>query len=207
MFCIQNDRGWLAQESDKFSFDSFHLSEQGHLDAAHRIQDIVKRVGVPMNARVNDFEAVDHCANWYLNGILPQDVKYSASGYLHALPYNKEKHALSFKDGKGSITLTNLNSKWQYLCISYLTTGPPPSKYPEVGVWVKPINITTTLNPNPAGNGWGSKVVHMPREHCIGKVPPGEITLFFSTLKEAVEPFRLVAFIFSPTNPYDYSLE
>lgn len=162
-------------------------------------------MGVPEKARINDFESFDHCVNWFLTGDMPKDVKYSDTGYLHPLPFNKQKHALAFKGGRGSITLTNPLNNWQYLTISYLTTGPPPSNYPEVGVYINRLNTTTTLPADPGGN-WGSQKVHMPREHCIGKVPPGEVTLFFSTLTKSREPFRLVSYIFSPTNPHDYSL-
>ncbi len=135
---------------------------------------------------------------------MPKNAKHSPSGYFHPLPNNNQKHCLSFEGGRGSIELTNSFDTWKHLAISYMTTGPPPSDYPEVSVSVNQSNATITLPSKPMGN-WGSKIVRIPREHYLGKVPPGDVSLFFSTLTESKEPFCLSSYILTSTNPLNYS--
>ena len=205
------DRGWLSQDSVRMAEDSFHFSKEGHADAARRVQEIVDRVGVRKNPRVNDFESFDRCVSWYEDGVVPNDVQYSPNGYLHppppppALNRNK-KRVLSYEGGKGSMTLTNPFPDSQYLIISYLTSTPAPSKFPEVEVFVSTQNTTTILDPNLKGN-WGTRAVQTGREICLGKVPPGDTTLFFSTLNESSEPFSLMSYGLTSVNPDHYRLE
>ena len=195
------DRGWLSQQAHKFSpRDSFHPSKEGHIDAARIVNEIVDRVGVPKHPRVNDFESFDNCANWLVDEDQAKGVTYSPNGYIHTIPTKQKKHALSFKGGKGSIMLTNPFNDWKYLTISYMTTGPAPSKYPEVELAISPpLNTTTILDPNTELPY--VRPVHLPREYFVGKVPPGDITLSFSTLTRSIEPFRIVSYTMSSTKP------
>ena len=191
-------RQWLAEQSSRFSEDSFHLSASGHKDTAEHIREIISQVGVLANPRVNDFEMKDDCHNWFESGVVDDKaVKFSPSGYLHPLPTNNLKHALSFEHGEGWLTVNNRADHEQDLYISYLTTSPAPSFYPQTAVSISSTNYEqeVVLDPTPSRD-WGDRFVHLPREVYIGKIAPGESTLYFRTLEEGtMSPFSLVSFV------------
>ena len=60
-------------------------------------------------------------------------MEYSKDGVVGKMP-NTEKYALSFegKDKSGWIEMTNPSNEIMHIFVSYMTTGPPPSKYPKV---------------------------------------------------------------------------
>ena len=128
---------------------------------------------------------------------------FGQSGYMHKLPTNEEKYALSFANGKGWVTVTNSADHDQDLYISYLITSQVPSFYPITSVSLSTSNHEEeiVLDQTPKKN-WEGRFVHMPREVYLGTIAPGKIRLFFRSLEKDkvmspsspdVHPFSLVS--------------
>lgn len=195
--------GWLAIGDKLLAEDSFHLSKGGHAVLAAEIEKTVSRVGVPKERTLGYFRGFDHCNSWFESGIISEGMKYSTNGYLGKMP-NTEKYALSFDDQTGEggwISVDNPSNEVMDVFITYMTTGPPPSKYPRVAVTrTNREGMTFILEPEAAG--YGNKNVHIARLAHIGTIYPDvkDDIILFKTLEMTEYPFRLVSLVITPAN-------
>lgn len=196
--------GWLAIADHFLAGDSFHMSaEGGHVWIHDQVKAIVDRVGVPKERNVGQFSAVDQCYNWLLDGSIDEGIKYSSNGSIVNMP-NTEKYALEFDfensgDDGSWIELENKSSKGMSLAIGYMTTGPPPSKYPKVEATL-PNGNKFILEPE-ASDAYGDKPVHISRSVNIGTLAPLQTTrISFIPLEQSDWPFRLIQVMVTPFN-------
>jgi hypothetical protein len=108
---------------------------------------------------------------------------------------NTEKYALSFegKDKPGWIEMTNPSNEIMHIFVPYMTTGPPPSKYPKVEAAREDGDDTKRML-DPVAN-WGDRKmqVHVSEMVHLGKVQPNQkAKISFRPLEETECPFRIV---------------
>jgi hypothetical protein len=196
--------GWLSIADKLLADDSFHLSKGGHAVLAAEIEMVVSKVGVPKERVVRNFRGVDHCNSWFESGVVGEGVTYSANGVLDKMP-NTEKYALSFDDqdsGEGGwIAVDNPSNEVMDIFITYMTTGPPPSKYPSVSV-TRTNRESMTFVLEPEAVGYGDKNVHIARLAHIGTIYPNveKDIILFKPLEKTEYPFRLVSVVITPIN-------
>ena len=202
--------GWLELGDELLARDSFHLSAKGHEVLADQIKAIVDRIGVPRDTVLGNFHGVDHCHNWFESGVIGEGLEYSANGILDKMK-NTDKYVLSFDNDKvnnitsivesGWIKISNPSDAEMDLFVAYMTTGPPPSKYPRVEV-TRSDRYKTKYLLEPESIGWGDRYVHIARIGHIGTIHPGVLNemITFKPLEEAEYPFRLVAIVITPIN-------
>jgi hypothetical protein len=79
---------------------------------------------------------------------------------------NTEKFALEFDFDKSNdgnwITVENQSNQEMDLAIGYMTTGPPPSKYPKVTATLDSSDEEIILDPETSAS-YGDKEVHITR--------------------------------------------
>lgn len=194
--------GWLDIGDKLLSPDSFHPSAAGHEDIANRVKEIVDRVGVPKTKHVNSFSSVDQCNNWLQSGIIGEGVSYGPNGSIVQMP-NTEKFALEFDFDKSNdgnwITVENQSNQEMDLAIGYMTTGPPPSKYPKVTATLDSSDEEIILDPETSAS-YGDKEVHITRLENLGVLEPlvHKKIHFKPPLEKTEWPFRLVQIMITP---------
>ncbi len=147
------------------------------------------------------FSELDQCLNWLLTGSIGEGLKYSPNASVVKMP-NTEKYALEFDFEKGGedgswIEVHNESAKKMSLAIGYMTTGPPPSKYPKTEAKL-PDGQTILLEPE-SDPGFGMKKVHISRSVNLGTIGALEtIRVFFKPLEESQWPFRLMQVMVTP---------
>jgi hypothetical protein len=208
--------GWLGFASIYLAEDSFHLSIGGHGIIAEQIRDIIREVGVPKDRQLGQFRGLDVCQNWFETGEINGDgLTYSPNGKLDKMP-NTDKYVLSFESddenndlGSGWIGVKNESDEVMDIFVSYMTTGPPPSKYPRVEVtrhYDDDNGDTSQYILEPESIGWGDKEVHVVRLAHIGQIQPGSSNnnkiekIYFKPLEQTKYPFRLTAVAITPVN-------
>mmetsp|Transcript_1263 Transcript_1263/g.1463 ORF Transcript_1263/g.1463 Transcript_1263/m.1463 type:complete len:132 (+) Transcript_1263:2-397(+) len=119
---------------------------------------------------------------------------------------NTEKYVLEFDyenvEGGNWITVENKSNVKMEVSLGYMTTGPPPSKYPRVEVirGQRSDGERYLLNPE-ASSSYGDKPVHISRLERVGNVGPmAHKRLHFKPLEESEWPFRLVQVMITPIN-------
>lgn len=198
--------GWIELGKKFFADDSFHLSEGGHAMLADQIKEIVDKVGIPKERTVGNFRGKDSCNNWFETGEIGDDIKYSPNGVVAPMP-NTKKYVLSFEpdaatgDDSGWIEISNPSDEVMDLFVSYMTTGPPPSKYPAVEV-TRGNFLKSKFTLDPDSTGWGEKEVHVTRLTQIGHMNPGALNerIYFKPLEKIEYPFRLISVALTPVN-------
>ena len=151
------------------SFDSFHLSPECHKNIADQVKAIVDRIGVPKERNVRLFTAVDQCYNWFTSGLIGDEVKYSSNGIIKQMP-NTNKYVLYFKDDNNNDNWIQVNNPTNInveFLIGYMTTGPPPSKYPKVEA-IRENGDKYDLHPDSLG--YRRKVVHIVRMASLATI-------------------------------------
>lgn len=191
--------GWLDIADHFLGNDSFHMSDKGHFWIYTQVKAIVDRVGVPKNPRVGEFSMIDQCYNWLLTGTLDESVEYSSSGSIVKMP-RTEKYSLEFKDegrDKNWILLENKSNEVMNIALGYMTTGPPPSKYPAVEA-KRSDGERFVLDPN-SSDAYGDKEVHISKSVDLGTIAPlSTLRIFFNPEEESEWPFRLVQIMVTP---------
>lgn len=183
--------------------DGHHLSRAGHLNVAHRVRQIVDRVGVPSHSRIGNLSYTDSCVNWFETAVTT-GVTFSENMKLEKMP-NTLKFALSIQDDRdGYVSVHNPSNQSQALYLTYMTTGPSPSKYPKTEVVIvdkegssldqKFLSEPIILDPNP-NNNFGEKSVHVIRMEPVADIKPGESMVRIRPLEKTEWPFRLVSVI------------
>lgn len=196
--------GWLEIGDKMLAFDSFHLSKEGHQYLADAVKEIVDRVGVPKKRNVGQFSSIDQCYNWLGDGIISKDLKIGPNGRIVKMP-NTEKYALEFDrdnvDGGNWITIENQSEEEMEIAVGYMTTGPPPSKYPRVEA-IRGSDGEKYMLKAEASDSYGDKPVHISRLERVGNVgPKAHKRIHFNPLGESEWPFRLVQVMVTPINP------
>ena len=102
-------------------------------------------------------------------------MKYSDNAVVRKMP-NTEKYGLEFegKDEPSWIEMTNPSNEIMHIFVSYMTTGPPPSKYPKVEAAREDGDDTKRML-DPVAN-WGDQKmqVHVSEMVHFGEVQPNE---------------------------------
>jgi hypothetical protein len=191
------------------AYDCFHMSVEAHERTAKQVKDLVRRIGVPKNPRINPYSASDHCLNWFTSGIIDPSLRYSPNGFIEKMP-NTQKYALTFKEDEMGkwIEMTNESDQKMFLFVSHMTTGPAPSnvKYPKA----EAVDVTgahiTDLDPVAHWPGL-DKSIHVTKLTGLGEVGPGERKRFyFRTLEKNSEwPLRIVQVLLTPKSNYGTS--
>ena len=197
--------GWIEIGDKLLATDSFHLSAAGHQDIANRVKAIVDRVGVPKKIAVQahaGFVSADYCYDWMLSGIIGEGLRFSPNSILYQME-NTQKHAVSFEnsneEGGNWMQVENPSDLEMDFFIAYMTTGPPPSKYPKVEAIRGDTGETFLLEPDSVG--WGEVSVHISRLGGLGRVAPRTTVLVnFNALEDTEWPFRIVHAILTPVN-------
>lgn len=203
--------GWLEQGDTYLASDSFHLSENGHSHLAKQMNDIVQKVGVPKQRTLGKFKGIDYCNTWFESGEVGEGLIASPNSDVYRMPHTN-KFVMSFgkepdpddKDNVGEegwIKVNNPSEEMMEVFIAYMTTGPKPSKYPQVEV-IRNNNEKTKQILEPDTIGWGDKKVHTARLENLGKINPGAKNelISFRPLEKTVYPFRLVSVAITPIN-------
>ena len=196
--------GWLDIADQFLGNDSFHMSAKGHFWIYTQVKAIVDRVGVPKSPRIGEFSVIDQCYNWLMTGTLDEAVEYSSNGSIVQMP-NTQKFSLEFKDqgkDKNWILLENKSATVVDLSLGYMTTGPPPSKYPAVEA-KRSDGGSIILSPDPSDTSYGDKPVHITRSVGLGTIAPRtKLRIFFNPEEESEWPFRLVQIMVTPHDGY-----
>ncbi len=189
------DEGYLAIGDKMLGPDSFHLSAEGHEDFANRVRALVERVGVPKNPRIGEFLTSDYCLNWFQTGAIGEGLKLSENAVVGKMP-NTEKYALTFEgqNKTGWIEMTNPSNEMMYIFIAFMTTAPPPSKYPKTEAAREDGEDNSKVMLDPvAHRGNANMKVHVSDMVYLGKVLPNQTAKVSFTPKEETEwPFRIV---------------
>ena len=195
--------GWMEIADHFLASDSFHMGEYGgHVWIRDQVKAIVDRVGVPKERHVGQFSDVDQCYNWLQTGSIDDSLRYSSNASINQMP-NTAKFGLEFDFVNGDdgswIEVENKASQEMSLAIGYMTTGPPPSKYPKVEATVTN-GVTLVLEPE-SSSEYGDKPVHISRSVDLGTIPPLQTTrISFTPLEQSEYPFRLIQVMVTPFN-------
>lgn len=198
--------GWIARGDSYLSDDSFHLSEKGHEVLASEIKELVQRIGVPKNTELGSFRGMDYCNSWFETGKMDYgNIEHSPNFEMKKME-NTEKYVLSLDtenesqdEDFGWIRIGNPTDTVMDVFITYMTTGPPPSKYPQIEV-SRTNRDTQKYNLDPNSIGFDDKEVHVARLAYIGKMYAGakEEQINFRPLETTEYPFRLVSVALTP---------
>jgi hypothetical protein len=189
------EHGWLKMGDAFLADDSFHLSAGGHEDIAKKVKAIVDRVGVPKQRTVNKFADDDRCSNWFLSGEIGEGITYAPNVSFGKMP-NTEKYALNFemgneKDGNW-MEFENTSDKEMELSITYMTTGPAPSMYPEVEATSE--SGAKYLLDSKCMLDVGGKPIHISKLQNLGTVGAhSTVRITFKPLNSSEWPFRVAA--------------
>lgn len=132
---ILEREGWGAEdtfgENGYLAIGDNMLGPDSHEDFANKVKALVDRIGVTKHATIKEFSCTDHCLNWFQTGKIGEGLKSSDHAVVRQMP-NTEKQDMEFDgDEPGWIEMTNPSDKSMYIFVAYMTTGPPPSKYPK----------------------------------------------------------------------------
>jgi CheY-like chemotaxis protein len=192
--------GWLNHGHQLLNDDSFHPSVEGHTFIANQVKEIVERVGVTRNPRVEPFAQLDQCYNWLMDGILDTpNVKYSDNFQMIKMPHT-QKYTLELTDSSQEswIDITNPSEDNMDVYIGTMTTS-PERKYPMVEASLSNGN-KYQIDPMP-DNTWGGKHVHVTKMTQIGIMQPNEsIKISIKVLEESEWPFRFTSIMITPRN-------
>lgn len=201
-----NDRpggpgGWLNIGDELLADDSFHLSLEGHAVIADSVKKIVDRVGVPKTKRVAPFSSVDQCYNWIQSGSIGKGLTFGPSASIVKMS-NTEKFALEFDFDGGPdgtwIKIESQSNQEMNFAIGFMTSGPPPSKYPKVVATIGGTGEEFILRPD-ASSSYGDKPVHITRLQHLGILKPlAHKRINFRPLEKTEWPFRLVQVMVTP---------
>jgi hypothetical protein len=196
--------GWIEIGDKLLAHDSFHLSAAGHQDIANRVKAIVDKVGVPKKTAVQAHTgsvSADYCHNWLLSGIIGEGLRFSPNSILYQMEHT-DKYAVSFEnsnEGDNWMEVDNPSDLEMDFFIAYMTTGPPPSKYPKVEAIRGDTGETFLLEPDSVG--WAEMSVHISRLGGLGRVAPRTtVHVNFNALEDTEWPFRIVHAILTPAN-------
>ncbi|GFH56241.1 hypothetical protein CTEN210_12717 [Chaetoceros tenuissimus] len=194
--------GWVHFGDQLLSTDSFHPSPQGHIFIANQIRDIVERVGIPKNPRVQPFAQKDQCYNWRMDGILDSpNVSFGDSFKMVNMP-NTEKYALELQNndenGNNWINLFNEGDDFMDVYIGHMTTS-PEQKYPMVEAFHEQSdNEKFELSPTPT-DLFGGKDIHVERMTYLGIITPkSSLKIYFKPMGESEWPFRIMSIMINP---------
>jgi len=192
--------GWLDIGDNMLANNSFCPSAQGHEDITNKVKEIVDRVGVPKNPRMNPFSVVDQCYNWLQTGEIKEGMSFGPNGSMEKM-FNTLKYAVEYdfdKDHEGNwFDVENQSNQEMELQIGFMATGPPPSKYPKVVATFDGVDIL--LNPV-ADSSYGENTVHVDLQQKIGMLKPNaKERIHFRALEKTEWPFRLVEVMITPT--------
>lgn len=196
--------GWLHLGHQLLNDDSYHPSVRGHTFIANQVRNIVNRVGVVKNPRVQPFAQFDQCYNWLMDGkIDSRNVKYGKNFKLMKMP-KTQKYALEFqnkvdiREGNNWINITNHSNDIMDLYIGAMTTA-PERKYSMVEA-SRLNGMKFELDPTPK-ELFGGREVHVARMTYLGPMSPGVHTMiFFTPLEPSEWPFRITSIMITPQN-------
>ena len=189
------ENGYLEIGDKMLGPDSFHPSKLGHEDFANRVKALVDRVGVPKNPVIREFSSIDYCLNWFQTGVIGEGLKYSDNAVVRKMP-NTEKYGLEFegKDEPSWIEMTNPSNEIMQIFVAYMTTGPPPSKYPKTEAIREDGDGTKKIIRPVAFRGGNPRIrVHVSDLVYMGEVKSNETAkVSFKSLEDTEWPFRIV---------------
>lgn len=189
--------GWVHFGDQLLSTDSFHPSVKAHTFIANQVRDIVDRVGVPQNPRVEPFTQKDQCYNWLIDGKIDPSISYGSSFKLTNMP-NTQKYSLEFQndvplEGNNDITVSNDADDTMDIFVGYLTTS-PEQRYPMVEA-----SRTNGQKFQKPANSYGGKSIHVPETVHLGFMKPKtSLNDYFTPLEESEWPFRITSIMITP---------
>ena len=191
------ENGFLEIGDKMLGPDSYHLSKLGHEDFARRVKALVDRVGVPKSPTIGEFSSTDYCLNWFQTGVIEgKSLNYSDNAVVRKMP-KTEKYALVFEGGEANwIEMANPSSELMHIFVAYMTTGPPPSKYPKTEAIREENGTKIVLDPVASWGKDQKMKVHVSQLVNVGEVQPGKTArISFRPLEETEWPFRIVQIV------------
>lgn len=198
----KNVRDWM-DFADLFAPDCHHKSIMGHAEVANRISQFIDKIGIVQNPRLGEWSYLDQCTTWFESGNTA-GIEYSEDIRLEEFANrNGPKYALSFREKTGTIKVRNHSDAPMDLYLTYMSTGPGPSKYPPTNVHIMKYPYSETerkeatqiLLDVQASPDWNNAEVHVQKMQEVGSIQPGETTLSFNSVGDSEWPFRLVSTI------------
>jgi len=209
-----NPKMAIWKNHDMFYPDYVHVSVIGHrhlyFAIMHFVNEAVNEEGYdPSTAQQSTWGQGDSCHSWYTDGVI--NVRKSNNlkkeeFRVGARSTNYDSHVvyalstgMDHPNSGGHIWVNNPFHGPRHLILSYMTTGPAPSKYPTVDITVETlqgtvINATTLV---PLTTLYESKLVHAIKTSVVATIPHGEFKLFWSRQETGrlgeTRPFRITA--------------
>ena len=186
------NRDWIADRLSLYN-DPPHYSQEGHDFIANGIKDLLRKLQPKQSNRVGTFGEGDSCHMWYSSGKVTVD--YSPKEEIKLNQFAPMKYALEIPSQGGEFLINNPFSSDRNLMMSYMTTGPAYTKYPNAEITINGA-IGTPVNIHPLATDYRHKV-HISKTTHLGTIPPGDNKVYIKPLEGNDEhvsyPFRVVA--------------
>jgi len=181
-----DEKTLMLSSMKMFAGDWFHLSEDGHREVAQAVRVILKNNPIKRSDEVGTWGKGDLCYQWYETGKV--DIPFSDVVTLDE--YKPGKYALQFPSTGGYLQITNPMKEPRALMLSYMTTGPVKTIYPETEVKINN-SQTRPIIIKPVCNDYEFPV-HVSANSNIGMVLPGENIVSIKPLETTEQPFRVI---------------
>jgi hypothetical protein len=209
-----NARDALLDYTNWFTAGGRFLSEPGHAATAMLIKEVVTVYNVTGEASairnaLGSWAPGDSCHLWFLDGNV--DLAYDEAKVDFVMFDSNpgrygEYYALEIQNG-GSLIVSNPFNESRTLSLTYMAEGPVSTIYPRTLVYFN--GSVGVLDPL-ISQSPGSQQIHQPRTTSVGKIEPGNTTLYFNILEnDKPLPFRLTgaSLLAFDSLPVEYTLE
>ena len=186
------NKDWIADRLSLYN-DPPHYSQKGHDFIANGIKDLLRKLQPKPSNNLGTFGEGDSCHMWYSSGKVTVD--YSPKEEIKLNEFAPVKYALEIPSQGGEFVINNPFSSERNLMMSYMSTGPDHTMYPDAeitinGAFDKQVKI------HPLATDYKHKV-HISKTTNLGKIPPGDNNVHIKPLEMNDElvsfPFRVVA--------------
>jgi len=196
-----NNKDWVANRLSLF-YDIVHYSQSGHDFVANGIKDLLRSIQPNASNNLGSWGDGDSCHMWYNTGIVAID--YNPKEEMKLNEFSLAKFALEIPYSGGELIINNPFSSPRQLMITYMTTGPSKTIYPEVELIIneayhRPISI------NPLATEYRFNV-HVAKTAKLDVIPPGDNKVLIRPVegigRNVLFPFRVVAIsVLGDANP------
>jgi len=187
-------RETLVSYADFHAKDLHHWSQHGHDWIASKVRSILEKVGAKREDEVSKWDQrfpLAHSPTLVLKSFHGKVIKEDTR------PKINEKYAMEMLDHHGWIEVHNPADKPSSVYVQYMTTGPPPAKYPKARFRLKnPLTNADGVLVDPIAPDYYTHPVHINKLVHAGTISPGNSTLFVN-LQERDKPwnFRITAIV------------
>jgi len=184
----------LINTTSLYGSDWFHLSKTGHEVVAQGIKEFLHTIKLKPTKSLGSWGEGDSCHNWFHTG----DFNLDHSAGITMEKIKSDKFAAKIPRQGGYLVVENPFDTPRELVLIYMTTGPKTSIYPKtlVSIYCNNRNCLDGLYEpvtiNPISDGYNFPV-HVASSQNIGKVQPGNSTVYINPLQSTLAPFRIIA--------------